>query len=181
MRGTQHLDGRGAAGRFRRSAGISRPPGPNQRSDARAARFFTDTVLVHAELAGWTRAGTGMEVVFLAADHARPLDVPDESMELVISLFTGSMWEHARRYLRRGGWLLANTSHGYASLAALDPSLRLTAVVHHRGGRYRLVADRLEEYLIPKRPQAADAGRTRSSGRGIAYNRTAVAYLFQTP
>ena len=44
------------------------------------------------------------------------------------------MWEHARRYVRQGGWLLANTSHGDASLAALDLSLRLTAVVHHPGG-----------------------------------------------
>ncbi len=148
-------------------------------TDARAARFFADTDLVRAELAGRTRPGAGSEVRFLAADYAGPLDVPDGSMDLVISLFTGPMWEHARRYLRPGGWLLANTSHGDASLAALDPSLRLTAVAHHRGGRYRLVADRLEEYLVPRRPGAVDADRIRSSGRGIGYTRTAFAYLFQ--
>lgn len=90
-------------------------------SDARAARFSTDTALVHAELAGRTRPGAGTEVRFLAADYAQLLDVSDESMDLVISLFIGPMWEHARRYVRQGGWLLANTSHGDGSLAALDP------------------------------------------------------------
>jgi hypothetical protein len=31
----------------------------------------------------------------------------------------------------------------------------LIAVAHHRDGYCRLVTDRLEEYLIPKRPEAA--------------------------
>ena len=100
-------------------------------------------------------------------------------MDLVISLFAGPVSEYVRGYLRPGGWLLANASHGDASLAALDPTLRLAAVVHHRDGHYRVVTDRLEEYLVPKRPEAADADRIRSSGRGIAYTRTAFAYLFQ--
>jgi len=149
-------------------------------TDARAARFFADTDVVRAQLAGRTRPGAGIEVRFLPADYTRPLAVPDDSMDLVISLFTGPMWGHARRYLRPGGWLLANTSHGDACLAALDPSLRLTAVIHHRDGHYRLVADGLEDYLVPKRPETADADRIRSSGRGIAYTRSAFAYLFQT-
>lgn len=77
--------------------------------------------------------------------------------------------------------MLANTSHGDASLAALDLTLRLVAAVQHSGDRYRLNTDRLEEYLIPKRPDTADPDRIRSTGRGIAYTRTAFAYLFQTP
>ncbi len=149
-------------------------------TDARAARFFADTGLVRAQLAGRTRPGAGAEVRFLAADYTRPLDVPDGSMDLLISLFTGPMWEHARRYLRQGGWLLANTSHGEASLAALDPALRLVAAVKSRGDRYRLVTDGLEDYLVPKRPETADADRIRSSGRGVAYTSTAFAYLFHS-
>lgn len=148
-------------------------------TDARAGRFFADDSLVRAELAGRTRPGAGDEVRFLAADYTEPLDVTEGSMDLLISLFTGPMWEHARRYLRPGGWLLANTSHGDASLAALDPSLRLVGVAHHRDGQYRLVEDRLGEYLIPKRSEAADADRIRTTGRGIAYTRGAFAYLFQ--
>ncbi len=149
-------------------------------TDARAARFFADTGLVGAELAGRARPGAGQEVRFLAADYTHHLDVPDGSMDVLISLFAGQVWQHCRRYLRPGGWLLANTSHGDASLAALDPTLRLIAVANHRGDRYRLTTDELDEYLIPRRPETADAARIRSAGRGIAYTRTAFAYLFQT-
>lgn len=150
-------------------------------TDARAARFFATAELVRAELAGRCSPGAGQEVRFLREDYTRPLDVPDGSVDLLISLFAGPVWEHTCRYLRPGGWLLANTSHGDASLAALDPSLRLVGVVQHRDERYRLVTDGLEEHLIPRRPDAAEADRIRSTGRGIAYTRTAFAYLFQAP
>jgi SAM-dependent methyltransferase len=149
-------------------------------TDARAARFFADSGQVHTELAGRRGAGAGTDVRFLASDYTQSLEIPDASMDLLISLYTGPVWEHARRYLKPNGWLLANTSHGEASLAALDDALRLVAVVEHREGRYRLVVDGLGGYLVPKRPESASADRIRVSGRGIAYTRTAFAYLFQS-
>ncbi len=148
-------------------------------SDPRAARFFADRDLVGAELAGRTRPGAGSEVRFLGADYTHRLDVPDAGVDLLVSLYAGPVWEHCRRYLRPGGWLLANTSHGDASLAALDPMVRLVAAVHHRDGRYRVVTDRLDRYLVPKRPESVDADQIRASGRGIAYTHAAFAYLFQ--
>jgi len=148
-------------------------------NDARAARFFADGDLVQSQLAGRTRPGAASEVRFLAADYTQPLAVADESIDLLISLFAGPVWEHCRRYLRAGGWLLANTSHGDASLAALEPDLRLVGVAHHRDGRFQLGDQRLKEYLIPKRPHTADAAHIRASGRGIAYTKTAFAYLFE--
>ncbi len=148
-------------------------------TDPRARRFFDDLDLVAGELAGRTRPGAGIEVRFLSADYTHRLDLSDDSVDLLISLFAGPVWEHCGRYLRPGGWLLANTSHGDAYLAALDPTVRLAAAVHHRDGRYQVVTDRLDRYLIPKRPERADADQIRSRGRGIAYTHTAFAYLFQ--
>jgi hypothetical protein len=149
-------------------------------TDIRAARFFADRELMRAELAGRTCPGAGEEVWFLAADYTRPVDVPEGSVDLLISLFAGPVWEHCRGYLRPGGWLLANSSHGDAGLAALDARLRLIAVAHHRNDDYRLVTERLDAYLIPKRPGSADADRIRASGRGVAYTRTAFAYVFRS-
>ncbi len=150
-------------------------------NDPRATRFFADPDLVRAELDGRTRRGAGVEVRFHAADYYQPLPVENGSVDLLISLFTGPAWEHTRRYLRPGGWLLANASHGDASLAALDPSLQLVGVAHEDGDRYRITTDELEEYLIPKRPSSADSDAIRNSGRGIAYTRSAFAYIFRTP
>ncbi|MEZ5184266.1 MAG: class I SAM-dependent methyltransferase [Candidatus Nanopelagicales bacterium] len=148
-------------------------------TDTRAARYFADPKRLPADLGGRTRPGAGERVRFLAADYTEPLDVPDGSVDLLISLFAGPVWEHCRRYLRPGGWLLANTSHGDASLAALDPALHLIGVVRHRDGRDRLITDRLDGYLIPKRPASADPELIRRAGRGIAYTRSAFAYVFQ--
>ena len=148
-------------------------------TDARATRFFADDALLGSELAGRTRPGAGQQVHYVSADYTQPLDVPDESADLLISLFAGLVFEHCRRYLRPGGWLLANTSHGDASLAALDPTTRLVAAVHQQADRYRLDVDELDRYLVPKRPDAADPDKIRASGRGIAYTKTAFAYVFQ--
>lgn len=141
-------------------------------TDGRAAKYFADPERVQAELVGPTHPAAGTEVSFLAADYTKPLPIADHSMDLVISLFAGPVWDHCRRYLRPGGWLLANTSHGDASLAALDSSLRLVGVAHHREGRYRLSTHHLDAYLIPKRPEAADPDQIRRTGRGIAYTRS---------
>lgn len=153
-------------------------------TDRRAAVFFSDGALVRAELHGRTLPGAGTEVTFLAADYTTALAVPDQGFELLISLYAGPVWEHCRRYLQPGGLLLANASHGDASLAALDPALRLeAAVIHrgeaHRGEEYRLEADGLEGYLVPKRPEVNRSGLIRAAGRGVAYTRPAFAYVFR--
>lgn len=147
--------------------------------DRRAARFFADEARVAAELRGRTRPGAGIRIEFLHRDYTTPLPLPTAGFELLISLYAGPVWEHCRRHLTPGGWLLANSSHGDASLAALDPALRLVAAVHHRDGTYRLDAERLDAYLVPKRPEAADPDEIRRTGRGIAYTRSAFAYLYR--
>lgn len=147
-------------------------------SDARAARFFAEEDRVAAELGGRTLPGAGAEIAFLHADYTGELGLPEAGFDLLISLFAGPVWGHCRQYLSPRGIFLANTSHGDASLAALDPALRLIAAAHHRDGRYRLDTENLDSYLIPKKPDAADPEKIRASGRGIAYTRTAFAYVF---
>lgn len=147
-------------------------------TDRRAARFFGDPDLLAAELEGRTAPGAGIEVEFLAADYTQPLPLPEAGFDLLVSLFAGPVWDHCRHHLSPTGWFLANTSHGDASLAALDPRLRLVAAVHHRDGRYRLDTEELDSYLVPRRPAAADADQIRRQGRGIAYTRSAFAYVF---
>ena len=148
-------------------------------TDRRAARFFADRELVAAELEGRTRAGAATDVRFLHSDYTTPLSLPEAGFDLLISLFAGLVWDACERYLKPEGLLLANTSHGDASVAALDPRLQLVAAVHHREERYRLDRDDLGDYLIPKKPAAADGELIRASGRGIAYTRSAFAYVFR--
>ncbi len=146
--------------------------------DKRAAKYFSTAGLAASELAKWGADGMP-RIEFIHADYTRPLPLQPGSFDLLISLFAGPVWEHCKSYLAPGGLLLANTSHGDASIAALDPDLELAAAVHHRSGRYRLDLADLDSYLIPKSVDPPDAEGIRRSGRGIAYTRTAFAYVFR--
>lgn len=148
-------------------------------NDRRAARFFANKALVTAELENRTLPGAGADIAFLHMDYTEPLQLPMGGFDLLISLFACPVWEHCRQYLSPGGLLLANASHGDASLAALDPALHLVAAVHEQDGIYQLKTENLDSYLIPKRPAAADPDTIRRQGRGIAYTRTAFAYVFK--
>lgn len=148
-------------------------------TDRRAARFFANQELVAAELQGHTHTAAEADVRFLHADYTTALPVPDAEFDLLISPYAGPVWDHCRQYLKPHGLLLANTSHGDASLAALEPRLELVAAVLQRGNEYRLIRETLHTFLVPKKPTAADPNLIRRTGRGIAYTRTAFAYLFQ--
>lgn len=146
--------------------------------DKRAASFFGDRALVQCELQGHTRAGAGASVEFLHQDYTAPMPLVNGSFDLLISLFTTPAWMHCQQYVTSSGLLLANASHGEASLAALDPNLELVAAVLHQSGEYRLDTAELDSYLIPRRPGQVDPDVILRSGRGIEYTRDAFAYLF---
>lgn len=146
--------------------------------DRRAAAFFADVELVRAELQGRTIDGAGEDVAFIHQDYTSALPLPDGKFDLLISLFTVPAWQSCHRYVKDDGLLLATASHGEASLAALDPLLRLEAVIEEEGGVYRLEDQDLDDYLIPKRSKQADPDFIRSQGKGIRYTKEAFAYLF---
>lgn len=148
-------------------------------SDRRAARYFGDRDLAYAELKSHRLTSAAPEIDFIAADYTKPLPLPGAHFDLLISLYAGPFWQYCHGYLKPGALLLANASHGEASLAALDSDLQLVAAVLHRDGRYWLDDSDLDTYLIPKKPKAADSSLIRRAGRGIAYTKPAFAYVFK--
>ena len=78
----------------------------------------------------------------------------------VTQIMNPQMWqpgfiaEPCSRYLRPGGWLLVNPSHGDAAIAAIDPRYQLVGVVQSRAGDYSVSKRNLDSYLIPKRAPA---------------------------
>ncbi len=148
-------------------------------TDARARRFFGADDVVADELAGRTTYDEQPVVRFLAMDYGEPLPVDDESMDLVISLYSGLAWRHTSRYLRAGGLLLANNSHGDASMAALDHTLTLEAAVISRDETYRLSTTGLDTWLVPKRPESLTVEAVERTGRGAAFTRSCFAYVFR--
>ncbi|MDJ0962183.1 MAG: hypothetical protein QNJ88_16135 [Acidimicrobiia bacterium] len=144
-----------------------------------AARFFADTSGVDEIIEQHRVDTTTAQWRFIGADYETDLDVADHSVGLLVSLYAGFISEHCTRYLRPGGWLLVNPSHGDAAMASITPGYRLAAVVRSRSGNYTISQRDLDDYLIPKRPTEITREALHELGRGIAYTKPSFAYLFQ--
>lgn len=147
--------------------------------DGRAERFFGDREGVDDIIARHRRRPAPARWRFIRADYRADLDVAPESQGLLISLYAGFVSEHCTRYLRPGGWLLVNPSHGDAAMASIHPDYRLGAVVTARAGAYSIGDTDLDGYLQPKRPAPITVESLHASGRGVAYTRSPFAYLFR--
>jgi hypothetical protein len=89
------------------------------------------------------------KITFHFADYRNGLQEEDKSFDLLISQYAGFVGQYCKRYLKKGGLLLANNSHGDAGVAAIDEDYRLVAVVHVRNGKHRISANKLENYFVP--------------------------------
>jgi hypothetical protein len=119
------------------------------------------------------------EWAFLHADYTEPLPLADGSFDVLVSLYAGFVSDHCTRYLRVGGHLLVNPSHGDAALASVDERYRLAGVVVSGSGDYRVRTEDLNGYLVPKDGSVPTRAEILERGRGIAYTKPAFAYLFE--
>lgn len=147
--------------------------------DRRASQFFADEPGVQELLIEHGVEPAAHTVRFIAANYADQLDLDDGEFDLLVSLYAGFVSEACTRYLRVGGSLLVNTSHGDAAMASIDPHYRLSAVVKSRSGDYRVDARDLDTYLVTKRDVDVTKETLHTTGRGIAYTKSPFAYLFE--
>lgn len=152
-------------------------------SDRHANRFFADGYA--SELVRRNRTYEPEALLeFHFQDYREPIPMDDGSVDFLISQYAGFVSQSCKRYLARGGHLIANNSHGDAGLAACDPDFRLVAVVNRRGGVWSLSTSSLADYFIPNSgsvptKRAELANHIRELGRGIGYTRTATDYVFE--
>lgn len=147
--------------------------------DRRADRFFSDDAGVREIVAEHGVDPATREIRFIRADYQEPMELPEASFDLLISLYAGLVSEHCTVHLRLGGHLLVNPSHGDAALASIDPRYRLVAVVVSRTGDYATATEDLDTYFVPKREVEVTSELVHRTGRGIAYTRSPFAYLFR--
>ena len=152
-------------------------------SDARAKRSFGD--------------GTAQEIVnarrsykeasrfeFVDQDYSLPLPIEDESVDLLISQYAGFVSDSCARYLKPGGYLIANNSHGDAGLAHSDRAFELIAVVNRRGERYSFKTADLDQYFSAKTQSLPTDSQPlreylKDLGRDVGYTKTASDYVFR--
>jgi len=147
--------------------------------DKRTPRFFADTNGILEIIAEHAGAPDKPKFTFIHSDYSAPLALPDESFDLLISLYAGFISEHCTRYLKKGGTLLVNPSHGDAAMASIDSRYELSGVIVSRAGGYTVRKTGLDKYLAPKKPIEITPEYLHKHGRGIGYTRSVFAYLFE--
>lgn len=149
-------------------------------SDKKAKKFFDDREALQDYLSRRKNYLQKTKVTFHFADYRDSIDEIEESFDLLISQYAGFVGQHCKRYLKKGGLLLANNSHGDAGVAALDDGYRLIAVVQSRSGKYHISDTNLEQYFVPKASKVhATKEYLLELGRGMGYKKTASFYVFR--
>lgn len=147
-------------------------------TEKRAMTFFSDEG-VKAFVADHKEYRGEATVVFHHIDYRQDLPEPQGGYDLLISQYAGFVSMYCTHYLKIGGLLLANNSHGDASMASIDPRYELVGVINHRGEKFSVKSNQLADYLIPKSGRPVIKETLLASGRGVGYTRSASAYLFQ--
>lgn len=97
----------------------------------------------------------------------------------MISLYAGFISKYCKDLLKKNGVLLANNSHGDASMAQLDDDFTLYGVINYQNKKYYLKTENLNEYFIPKKNITVTKGLLEKINKGIGYTKPANYYLFR--
>lgn len=147
-------------------------------TEKRADAFFKDPCIFDYISKHKTYDGDP-EVSFFHKDYRKNIEVKRGSFDLLISQYAGFVSQYCKKYLKAGGILLANNSHGDASMASIDKAFKLIGILTRRGDKFTFSNDNLNTYFIPKKPVNITIEYLEKIGRGIGYTKSASAYLFR--
>ncbi|MBD3422020.1 MAG: hypothetical protein GF398_18060 [Chitinivibrionales bacterium] len=116
---------------------------------------------------------------FHKADFSEDFKEKRGSFDILISLYAGFISKYCGVYLKKGGILLVNNSHGDAPLAFLDDRFRFIGVVKRGGNRFSYSENALDSYFIPKGNRKIDKETIENTMKGPAYTKVAYAYVFR--
>lgn len=116
---------------------------------------------------------------FIQQDYNKPFH-NIEKFDLVISQYAGFVGQAAKPYLKKGGILVCNNSHGDASMASIDSDYKLIAVYRRKtDNKYSISEKNINEYLKPKNGIIPTTKQLLQSMKGIAYTKSPSGYIFE--
>lgn len=148
-------------------------------SDRQAKKFFAEpegVMKMNNERKAYKQSA---EFKFLPLNYTKNLDLEEKSFDLMISKYAGIMSQCCKKYLRKGGILLANNSHGDAGVAYLDNDYELVGVVNATKGKFRISNKNLDKYFKMKSGKTFTMQELIAKGKGVGYAHTSPNYLFR--
>ncbi|MGE6490632.1 hypothetical protein ACQKD4_02905 [Exiguobacterium sp. NPDC077395] len=137
-------------------------------------RFFKNLEMVQELVNERKEYDERCTIEFFGQDYTQPLDI--EPVDLIISQYAGFVGQATKDYLKPGGILLCNDSHGDATLARFDEAFELIGVI---GSANELVQTGLDEYFQLPKGKVVDIAEVKKTMKGPQYTKQVENYVFQ--
>lgn len=140
---------------------------------------FFDSIEVMEFIKRNKEYGEDAKFTFYYQDYFRNLPEKFNSFDLIISQYGGFVGQATKRYLKKGGVLVCNNSHGDAPMASIDSDFELVAVYNRRSDyKFSISGKDLDQYLIPKKEIKITKELLETTMRGIVYTKSPSGYIF---
>lgn len=118
-------------------------------------------------------------VEFIPKDYWSSLDIEKGYADLLISQYAGFVSQACKKYLKSGGILLANDSHGDATLAYFDKDYEFIGVLIINEKAWTFKQDDLTDYFTFKRKRPVDLEKVKETMKGPTYKKMPEYYIFK--
>ena len=117
---------------------------------------------------------------FYHQDYTKNISEDLESFDVVISQYGGLVGKAVKKYLKKGGILVCNDSHGDASMTSMDLDYELIAVYNRKSDEiFNISSKNLKEYFIPKKNVKVTKESIEKTMKGTPYTKSPSGYIFR--
>lgn len=114
------------------------------------------------------------DISFFGQDYSAELNI--EPVDLIISQYAGFVGQATKKYLKVGGVLLCNDSHGDATLSRFDDDFKFIGIIDENN----LFSDSdLDKYFIMPKGKTVNLIKVKENMCGPKYSKTAPNYIFR--
>lgn len=116
---------------------------------------------------------------YINKNYNKKLPLKEKNFDLLISQYAGFVSRACKPYLKIGGILVVNNSHGDASMASVSSDYEFIAVINKRNNKWTLSTRNLDKYFIPKKNIKITEEYMLEHSHGLGYTKTASDYVFK--
>ncbi len=138
------------------------------------AKFFKNMNEILNFIEEYKQYEGSCEMSFYNENYEKNLNL--EKVDLIISQYAGFVGQATKVYLKKGGILLCNDSHGDATLAYGDSDYEFIGVINLNN---MIDTENLEKYFKFNRSRDIDFEKVRKTMKGPKYQTKAENYIFR--
>ncbi|MDW7656851.1 MAG: hypothetical protein SCM11_06720 [Bacillota bacterium] len=139
-----------------------------------AISFFKHLDIIIEYIEDNKKYSDACKIDFIGQDYTQPFEI--EQVDLIISQYAGFVGQATKRYLKIGGILLCNDSHGDATMARFDDDFEFIGIVDNQN---RIHLANMEKYFNLPKGRSVDLEIVKANMKGLKYTLGAENYIFR--